>query len=215
MKSLPISWVDLTVAVILIVGIFRGRKHGISEELLPLLRALLIVGIAGYFYAPVGSMIANGSVFSTLSCYVGAYLGLALLIYIIFHLIKKAVGDKLIGSDLFGTTEYYLGMVAGVIRFACVILIALAIIHARAYTPAERAANAKMQQDNFGDISFPTFATIQQDVFAISFTGRYAEEFGSLLLIRSTLPQDKSLRDSKTDLRREGQLNDVLGGSNK
>jgi uncharacterized membrane protein required for colicin V production len=215
MKSLHITWVDMTVAVVLILGLFRGRKHGISEETLPLLRTLLMIGVAGYFYAPVGSLVANASAFSLLGCYIAAYLGLALIVWLVFHMIKKAVGDKLIGSDLFGSSEYYLGMIAGVLRFAGLIIFALALIHARAYSTAERAALAKMQQDNFGDISFPTFSSIQYDIFARSLTGKYAQEYGSLLLITSTAPENKSLRDGKTDLRREGVLNEVLGGTNK
>ena len=43
LDQLPINLFDLVVIAVLAVGIFRGRKHGMSEELLSLLKWLAIL----------------------------------------------------------------------------------------------------------------------------------------------------------------------------
>src|SRR5438876_11781531 len=94
------SWVDLAVALLLGVGLWRGRKRGMSEELLDIIKWVLIVVTAGFLYQPGGQFLAQmTSVFSLLSCYVAVYMGLALLIVLFFSMIRKSVGSKLVGSD--------------------------------------------------------------------------------------------------------------------
>src|SRR2546422_6690284 len=104
-----LSWVDLVIVGLLIIGVLRGRKRGMSEELLDLLKWLLIVVVAAQFYQPVGDLFAGNSMFSRLSWYLAIYVTMILAIKIIFSLIKKRVGEKLVGSDIFGRAEYYLG----------------------------------------------------------------------------------------------------------
>ena len=43
LDKLPFNWFDFVLVVVLVVGVFRGRKHGMSEELLPLLKWLAIL----------------------------------------------------------------------------------------------------------------------------------------------------------------------------
>ena len=122
-----LSWVDLVVIGLLIIGVLRGRKRGMSEELLDLLKWLLIVVVAAQFYQAIGDLIAVNSMFSRLSWYLGIYVAIILAIKIIFSLIKKRIGEKLVGSDIFGRAEYYLGMSAGAVRYACVIIVIMAV----------------------------------------------------------------------------------------
>ena len=53
---------------------------------------------------------------------------LAALVYGVFALFKHSVGGKLLGSDVFGRGEYYLGMGSGMLRFGCVLLAVLALL---------------------------------------------------------------------------------------
>ena len=46
-------------------------------------------------------------------------------------------GEKLVTNAVFGNLEYYLGMVAGVVRFACILLFGLALLNAPIVTDKE------------------------------------------------------------------------------
>ena len=78
LDKLPVNWFDLAVVVVLLLGIWRGRKHGMSEETFPLLKWLVILFGAGAAYEPVGRYLESATVFGRLFCYVVAYLALIL-----------------------------------------------------------------------------------------------------------------------------------------
>jgi uncharacterized membrane protein required for colicin V production len=215
MNSGPLNWVDFAVVVTLVVAVFRGRKHGLSEELLPLFRNLGMVAAAGFCYQPVGQFVAESTVFSLLNSYRAAYLALVLAVYVFFKIVKKAVGDKLLTSDLFGGFEYYLGMIAAVLRFATVVLMFFAVLHSRAYSEKELAEFEKQQEFNLGTIRLPSLSSLQHDVFAQSVSGRLVRDNLPFLLIVSTAPEDKSLRDSEVHKRRENDVNNVIEGGAK
>ena len=46
LKNFTLSWFDLVALAVLVVGLFRGRKRGMSEELLDVFQWLLIVVIS-------------------------------------------------------------------------------------------------------------------------------------------------------------------------
>ena len=53
-SDLTYNWFDLVVFVFLVIGVFRGRKRGMSEELLSIFQWLSIVLASANFYRPVG-----------------------------------------------------------------------------------------------------------------------------------------------------------------
>src|SRR5260221_5679333 len=163
--SLAFNWFDILVLVVLLLGIIRGRKRGISEELLEVLQWLLIVVVAALLYLPLGNMLADFTHMTLLASYIVSYLLVAFSIKLIFSMIKRMVGEKLVQADTFGGMEYYLGMLAGALRFLCVLIVALAILNSKFISKAERLAEKKMQSDNFGTINFPTLATLHEVVF--------------------------------------------------
>ena len=205
-----LSWVDLVILGVLLIGIIRGRKRGMSEELLDLLKWLFIVVVSAYFYQPLGDFLALNSMFSRLAWYVTIYVALGLGVKIIFSLIKKRVGEKLVGSDIFGRAEYYLGMTSGVIRYACVIIVILAVMNARLFTREEIDANRKMQTENFGTISFPTHSSLQQEMLDKSFIGSAVKAHLGLLLIKPTPPEQKGLAKAGALGRSRRELDEVL-----
>src|SRR5712664_1338385 len=107
-----INWVDVLIVVLLLLGIVRGRRRGISEELLDVIKWAVIVVACAFFYEPAGVFLAQNSVFSLLSCYVATYALIALVILLVFSFLRRTVGQKPVSSDAFGPTEYYLGMAA-------------------------------------------------------------------------------------------------------
>ena len=192
--KMPVNWFDLILLIILLIGIQRGRKRGMSEELMTLLRWLTLVAVCGLLYAPVGKAITDATVFNLLSGYLIAYLALALCVAIFFSFLKRAVGGKLTGSDLFGRGEYYLAMPAGMIRCACMLLFGLALLNARLYSQAEIKAWDAYQKDVYGSDFFPTLSLVQRQVFEQSFTGPYIRQYLGFLLIRQTAPEKKEIR---------------------
>jgi uncharacterized membrane protein required for colicin V production len=209
--SYLVGWVDLLVVILLVVGVLRGRKRGMSEELLDVIKWSLIVLVAGLLYEPSGRWLSQMSVFSLLSSYVFAYVSIAVLIFSTFALIRNRIGEKLIGSDVFGSAEYYLGMVAGGYRYVCVILVAMAFLNARYYTPAEVEASKKYQDWNFGTTIFPTVPDFQHQVFDYSLTGRAAQEYLSVILIHPTARDDKNVGGEGSIRRqRERTISDIM-----
>jgi len=206
-----INWVDVLIVVLLLLGIVRGRRRGISEELLDVIKWGVIVVACAFLYEPAGVFLAQNSVFSLLSCFVAMYAMIALLILLLFSFIRRSVGQKLVSSDAFGPTEYYLGMVAGMARYACVILVAMAILNARYFSPGEIGSQNKYQEDNFGTKLFPTLSGVQHETFARSCIGRLTQEFLGPLLIRPTAPEDRKLGEGGSLIRaREREVKQTL-----
>ena len=85
-----------------------------------------------------------------------AYIVAAAVIVGLFTLIKRAMGGKLLGSDIFGPTEYYLGMGSGMVRFLCILLCVLAVLNSRYYSPTEVKAMQKFQDDVYGSNVSPS-----------------------------------------------------------
>lgn len=214
--ELTYNWFDLVVFAFLVVGLFRGRKRGMSEELLAIFQWLSIVVAAAYFYRPFGLFLVSISGMSRLGCYMAAYLLIAVGIKLLFSSIKRAVGEKLVGSDIFGRMEYYLGMAAGVLRYACMLLMFLAFLNAKYISEGELKRVAKVQKDNFGDISFPTFGSLQQDVFKKSLVGSLTKQHLSNHLI-VTGPDDGQTKAAGDGIgkRREREVQDIIDGGRK
>ena len=212
MKAPPliVSWVDIALLMVVIAGIYRGRKRGMSEELLDVIKWVSILVLAAFVTRPAGQMLAQSSVFSLLSCYICVYTTLIIAMKVFFGLIRKRIGDKLVSSDFFGGAEYYLGMVAGAFRYLCVIVVVLAFINARYYSPEEIADDARVQQQNFGDIRFPTWAALQNQVFNHSMAGAMARDFVPLCLIPPTAPETKALGGDSVVRARERTVERVL-----
>jgi uncharacterized membrane protein required for colicin V production len=214
LDSLPINWFDLLVLVVLVVGGVLGRKKGMSEELLPLFQWLTIVLISGLYYEPIGRLLAGYTQLSLLWAYLITYLSLAVLIKLFFGWLKRMVGEKLVAGDVFGKMEFYLGIMAGTLRFACMLLVAMALLHAPLVSPEELAAQRKMQRDNFGTISFPTFGLAQQAMFDESVTGQFVKKYLNEQLIASTSSSQRLQSREGLGRRRERTVDEALGVRN-
>jgi len=181
-----------------------------SEELLDVIKWVSVLVVAAFLTRPAGQMLADASVFSLLSCYIFIYTLIVIGLKVLFGLVRKQVGDKLVSSDFFGSAEYYLGMVAGAVRYLCVIVVAFAFINARYYSPEEIAEDKRVQQHNFGDIRFPTWATLQDQVFNKSACGTITRNFIPFCLIPPTPPETKSLGKDSVVRARERTVDRVL-----
>ena len=190
LSQLPVNFFDLAVIVALTVGLFQGRKHGMSEELLSLFKWIAIPLVCAVAYEPGAELIMRFSnMFSRLTCYLMAYVGEAVMIFLLFAGIKRVFSGKLVGSDIFGRAEYYLGMGSGLVRVSCVLLTALALLNARYFSPAEIKAIEKNDLDVYGSNFFPGLNSIQATVFNQSLMGPWIKDYLGFLLIKPTEPE--------------------------
>jgi uncharacterized membrane protein required for colicin V production len=213
-SGISYGYFDGVVAVWLLIGIFRGRKRGMTQELLPTLQWLAIVILAGLFYLPFSVVIFQNTsgAFNRLWSNVAAYVLIAFAINLFFMWIKQLIGEKLTGSDYFGRSEYYLGMLAGLVRFACMIVVLCALMHSRVYTQAELADIEKFQKKSFEDIRFPTYPSIQHAVLAESCTGRLIQANLYRVLI-TPVPAGKPAETIAQ--KRQETINAILGPQKK
>jgi hypothetical protein len=210
--SIPFGVFDLVTAVVLFVGILRGRKHGLYDELLGMIQWAVILVVGGLYYRAVSMGIGQSALFGGLFCNLISYVIIALAIKLVFSLLKRGIGEKIIGADLFGGMEYYFGMIGGTVRFVCIFLFLLNFLHAPFYTPEMLAAAKKQQEKDLGETYFPTVGSLQHMVFAQSATGWAAESFLKPLLIQPVAPAGGSLRGEKSMARQREQSIDAMMG---
>jgi len=200
--KMPINAFDLVLLIVVLTGVARGRKVGMSGELVSLLMWVGILFGCAFAYEPAGQMVSSStSMFSTLACYIIGYIGVAIIISFLFLLVKRWMATRLVGSDVFGGAEYYLGMGSGVLKFLCILLTVLALLNARSYTQAEVRAELKFQNEVYGSNFFPTFHSVQSSVFEKSLTGPLIKEYLGFLLIKPTVPEDRPLRHQQEAVR--------------
>jgi len=199
-NHLPVNWFDFAVVIILIFGYSRGRKHGMSVEMMYLLQWIAMIFGAAYAYKPCGDYLAGSTVISHLTCYIIAYLVTLIVIRIVFLLIRRAIGGKLVGSNVFGSGEYYLGMLGGVLRYACILIAVLALLNSRHYTVKEILTREKYINDVYGSDFFPSLHTIQKMVFQDSLLGPPVKKYLSFLLIKPTDPENRQIKTKEPDL---------------
>jgi hypothetical protein len=110
----------------------------------------------------------------------------------VYSLAKKFFKKRLEGSNIFGSTEYYFGMISGVIRYGCIIISVLALVNAPVYSAADREAERIFNNRTYGGGMegysgnfFPTMSEFQILVFKDSLTGPTLKSCAGFLLINT------------------------------
>jgi len=189
-NDLTFGWFDLVFVGLIIVGCVRGRKRGMTQEFPNLIQWIVIVGGGAVLYRPLGELVSDLTGMGKLFWFVVIYLSWAALVKGIVTWIVRSKGDKLGLADMFGSAEYPLGMVSGMIRMVLVCLFIMALINSRLYTNAELKNMAKFQEDNFGSVSLPTIGTFQSSLFRESAVGKLVKENAPIILIEPTAPRE-------------------------
>ena len=191
-QNFSLNWFDVALVLILAFGFWRGRKRGMSREFLPVSFWLTLVLAGGFGYQWIGDQLIHQGVIKSVfgknftertAAYVTSYLLIALVALIIFSILSRASKAKLEGSNAFGGSEYYFGMIAGVIRYACMLIAALALLNAPFYSAAEIAATKAYNNRWFGGGIIPSVQELQTSVFKKSLLGPFIHDKLSLLLI--------------------------------
>jgi uncharacterized membrane protein required for colicin V production len=181
--NIGLNWFDFLVVAVIFSGIHLGNKRGMSKEVITFLQWCAIVVIAALFYAPIGQLITEFAGVGEMTGYVLSYLTLAALVKLIFSKINLHVGEKIEARHPFGRMEYSLGFIAGGVRFACVLLLIMSLLHAGRQSTVQTTRDAKYQKDNYGEVYFPTVGLVCQEVFNKSMSGKFVANNLSFLLI--------------------------------
>jgi uncharacterized membrane protein required for colicin V production len=190
--NLPLGWFDFVFVAVLLFGLYRGRKNGMTKEFVPMFRwiAVMVAATLGYEFA--GQIFHNFTPVGQAGSNVLGYLTVAFIVFLVFIPIDSFLTPRLTGSNFFGGTEYYLGILAGFIRYLCLIFFALALMNAPHYTAAEIQAQKDYAfqtfgggQQGFSGNFFPTFQQVQEGVFKKSLVGPFIADHLGVMLIHS------------------------------
>jgi len=184
--NLPFNWFDIFVLLMLVIGLTRGRKNGMSQETLPFFKWIALLLICSISYEPFGLVIANALKTGKLFGYLMAYCIVAGCVAFLFFFFSRRVAEKMKGTDKFGKAEFYFAMPAGMVRFGCITLALLALLNARQYSADEIKRMQEYQDENYGSNFFPTLASIQDSVFRDSLLGSQVKQHLDFLLIKPT-----------------------------
>ena len=201
------NWFDLALVLVLAFGFWRGRKRGMTKELLPTLQWIAILLGAGLCHVFVADWFQQQGVIKQVfgshfnertAALMSSYLCITLVIFIVFTVLRRKFNPKLEGSSFFGSNEYYWGVAAGLIRYLCMVLVALALLNGPYYTLAD-IAGAKAYNNRWyggglkdynGDF-IPRVDEVQTAIFTQSLFGSLIKNHLSLLLINSAAPGKK------------------------
>ncbi|MBW8863380.1 MAG: CvpA family protein [Verrucomicrobia bacterium] len=209
-QSLSFSWFDVALLLVLAFGFWRGRKRGMSREALPTAFWLVAVIGAGFGYQPLGDLLQSTgwvrSIFGTnvnerTVSFVISYLFIVMMAFTIYSFLAKFFREKVSGSNAFGSGEYYLGIISGMVRYACITMFFLALLNAPYYSSSDIAATKAYNnrwfggglKDYNGDF-IPSMADIQNGVFKSSIMGPPIQNYLGALLIQSAAPSRASVK---------------------
>lgn len=193
------DYFDIVALDWLILGLFQGRRRGMSRELLPLLQWIAIVIAAGALYSDLSPLIHQNTYLSVLWSNISAYLLIAACVHLVYLWFSRMFTAKLAEMNLFGRREYYLGMIAGTARFTCILLFGLALMNS-CFAPVAVPAGklAKPKKSNAG-LHFPTYAELEQDVLSNSFSGNWVQSNLKPVLIASVKPPQPKILPQKNE----------------
>ena len=205
-NSLGFNGFDIALVLVLAFCYWRGRKNGMTKEALLVSKWVVLVAACALGYAWVGDLLIKTgtvkSIFGTTfreqtAAYIISYLSIALVVFIVFSIIKKAFKEKISGSNAFGSGEYYLGMISGMVRYACMALFFLALLHAPVYSQAEIQARKVYENQTYGGglqgysgEFIPSMDEIQDDAFKNSLLGPQIKNNLGRLLINTSGADD-------------------------
>ncbi len=188
--ALPINWFDAALLALLGFGFFRGRVNGMTKELGPMIQWLGVVIVGGLGYPFLAQIYHDQCHFDKLWSALLGYLSIATAFFLIFTPIKKGLRKRAEKGGLFGGAEYYLGMFAGTVRYAAIVMFVLALLNARSYTAAELAAKKAYNERWYGGGIYsgdymPDLHTAQENIFKQSFSGPYIKDGVGMLFVQT------------------------------
>jgi hypothetical protein len=201
LNSPAYGWFDFVLVAVLAFGFWRGRKNGMVKEVIPVSKWVVIVAACTFGCPLLAEVLLQNHIITTVfgtmfkestGAFVVSYLAIALVVFVIFSFIKGAFKEKVSGSNAFGNSEYYLGMIAGTVRYACIAVFFLALINAPVYSAADIATRKEYNNRTYGGglqgysgDFIPTLDELQDGIFKNSLLGKAIKNNLSVLLINT------------------------------
>ncbi len=205
-----INWFDFIVILFFLFGIIRGRKRGMSQELLDLLLWLGIVFGGALGYKPIALFIVKTTGLPLFWSQLLGYFAIILCCLFVKSILDRLLQDKILEWDLFGGMEFFLGMMAGAARYLCMLLMLLALLNAKLITDQERQAALEKQEQELGSTYFPTLGDVQHSIFNKSFFGRLVKTKFSWILIEGVPLADKP-NSEDVKYKKQETINKIIG----
>lgn len=191
LSVITLSWFDLAAVTLIVVGIFHGRKNGMSQELFNTMKWLAMLTISAAIYLPIGELILRFVPIAPIYGYISAYILANVALTAILVTVRKKIKDKMSGSDVFGRAEFPLGMVAGAFQYACMLVMFMAVLNAKYVDEEALERQDARQKKALGENFFPSPGNIHKDVLYGSIAGQTVRDFLSTQLMRQVNPPKK------------------------
>ncbi len=198
-QQLSFNWFDVALVLLLAFAFWRGRKRGMTKELLPTLQwvAILVAATLGHVFLAdwfqqqgLIKQVFGRHFDERTAALLSGYLVIAAVIFVVFTVLKRKYSPKLEGSGFFGGNEYYWGVVAGLVRYVCFVFVALALLNAPVYSAADIQASKEYNNRTYGGGMagysgdfIPSVYEIQDNIFHHSLVGPLIKNNLSVLLI--------------------------------
>ena len=176
LEGFNLAWFDGAVLLLLWVGLIRGRTKGVSAQLLELLQWLGTVFLGTLLYRPIGHWLQPHLQVSSVAANVIGFLLVGGVRKLVIARLEDGMSEKLLSGDYFGRMEYPLGMLAGLLIHAAIILAALSLTRARLVTAEEANLARKKQLAELGSTFFPDLGKVQEEIFEKSMSGKFIHQ---------------------------------------
>ena len=100
LDKLTFNWFDLAVVLIIVFGLWRGRKHGMTKELLPASQWVVLVAAAGLGHPFLADWLMHADIVKSVfgknftgrpTVLISSYVIIALLVVIIFVVLRRRI----------------------------------------------------------------------------------------------------------------------------
>lgn len=125
--NVTFGWLDVVVALILIIFGIRGYRRGLSGEVLQIVGLLASFILAYQFFQVIGTIIVEHSSIPVQIADISGYVIIFISINLLFFIIRKIV-HKLMTFSFVAVLEKGGGIAAGVVRAICMISIIYVLI---------------------------------------------------------------------------------------
>ena len=163
--SLTFGVLDIAVVVIVLIGAISGCITGFSRSAARLIGFVLAIPVSLLFTKTAAEALAAASGFSYMICSLIAFVGVALLVYIILCIFGSQLANVLSASSALHALDSILGFIWGLVGSAVTLSIILMILN---YQPFIDFSGLTESSLVISDIIEPLFPSVLDIISGVS-----------------------------------------------
>ena len=163
--SLTFGVLDIAVVVIVLIGAISGCITGFSRSAARLIGFVLAIPVSLLFTKTAAEALATASGFSYMICSLIAFVGVALLVYIILCIFGSQLANVLSASSALHALDSILGFIWGLVGSAVTLSIILMILN---YQPFIDFSGLTKSSLVISDIIEPLFPSVLGIISGVS-----------------------------------------------